>query len=304
MANAGAQGAASASTAIVQAGAASGYKGKGVGGRLYLPPYVMKCLYPLYLQGIGHVPCGRCMACRINRTSDWAIRILHEAALCDQSAFLTLTYSDEYLPEGNNLSKDDVQKWLKRYRKQLGEKRIKYYLCGEYGEDRTKRAHYHAIILGDRVSKKDLQKTWPYGHVFIGTVTFDSCAYVAAYVQKKLGGKMADEEYNGRQPPFQLCSKNLGAKYVDMFRDQMLVNGYITVRGKKMRIPRYYYKKLKDDIPLSKINAELLERTAVRLQEAEERGLDPLEEWKRDRDDAQRRLEELVFKQRIRRRKL
>lgn len=267
-------------------------------------PYVMKCLYPVYLHGTGYVPCGRCMACRVNRTSDWAIRILHEAALSESNAFITLTYDDNNLPPDGTLVKKDCQDWLKRYRKQLGEKKIKYYLCGEYGENGTKRPHYHAIILGDRVSEKNLKKTWPYGHVKIGTVTYDSCAYVAAYVQKKLGGKMADEEYQGRQPPFQLCSKGLGTKYVELFRDQMLVNGYVSIRGKKMRIPRYYYKKLTDDIPLEKINAELLERTEARLEEAESRGLNPLEEWKRKRDDAKQRLEEMMFKQQKYRRKL
>lgn len=266
----------------------------------------MKCLKPFYVQGYGHVPCGRCMACRINRTYEWSMRILHEAALHESNCFITLTYDDEHLPANGSLEKAEMQKWIKRYRKILGDKRIKYYICGEYG-DKSERPHYHAIILGDRPSKETLEKTWKYGFVQgPGTVTYESCAYVSAYVQKKLGGPMAKEQYEkrGREPPFQLCSQGLGYGFVLLNRNQMLVNGYVTMNGKKSKIPRYYYNKIKDDIPLEKINAEKAERLEILRENEASRGLDPLEEWKRERDAANQRYEEISWKQKNRRRKL
>ena len=65
------------------------------------------------------------------------------------------------------------------------------------------------LVLGLKTLVIDY-RDWDKGFVSVGTVTADSCGYVAGYVRKKLTGPMAEEVYNGRVPPFQLQSQGLG----------------------------------------------------------------------------------------------
>ena len=125
-----------------------------------------------------------------------------------ENCFLTLTYDDEHLPKGEKLEKEEMQKFWKRLRKATGTK-IRYYMAGEYGTEGG-RPHYHACVFGwkprDTVvwrEKKDFKlftseftnKIWGNGYVVVGDVTFDSAAYVARYVLKKLaGGGKQDQE--------------------------------------------------------------------------------------------------------------
>ena len=154
------------------------------------------------------VPCGQCIGCRLERSRQWAIRIVHESQMHEQSYFLTLTYNNEFLPKTGSLQKADVQLFMKRLRKKFG-KGIRYYYCGEYGE-KFHRPHYHLIIFGcefpDKILWKiergnrlwiseDLNKLWKKGYCSIGMVTFESAAYVARYVTKKITGKQANQHY-------------------------------------------------------------------------------------------------------------
>lgn len=127
---------------------------------------------------------------------------MHEAQCHEKNSFITLTFAPEHLPADKSVHKEDVQKFLKRLRKEIGVN-IKYFACGEYG-DKNKRAHYHAIIFGYDFPDKTLhsktkngdllyrsatlEKCWPFGHSLIGDVTFQSAAYVARYVMKKRKG--------------------------------------------------------------------------------------------------------------------
>lgn len=148
------------------------------------------------------VPCGRCTGCRLEYSRQWAVRCMHEAQCHKHNAFITLTYAPEHLPANYSVSKDEVQRFLKRLRKRIGQN-IKFFACGEYGE-KTQRPHYHAIIFGYDFPDKTLhaknngnllyrsatlEKAWPFGHSLIGDVTFQSAAYVARYVMKKRKGK-------------------------------------------------------------------------------------------------------------------
>ena len=55
------------------------------------------------------LPCGRCVGCRLERARQWGLRCVHESKLWPQSVFVTLTYSDEFLPAGRTLVLRDVQ---------------------------------------------------------------------------------------------------------------------------------------------------------------------------------------------------
>ena len=78
----------------------------------------MQCFHPQFFNG-SQVPCGRCQACRVNKTKEWSVRLLHESEYWPTALFLTLTYNDDSLPEFKSLVKDHLVLFYKRLRKQL-----------------------------------------------------------------------------------------------------------------------------------------------------------------------------------------
>ena len=102
-------------------------------------PYVMG-------QGSMMVACGRCAPCRAGKVREWAHRIELEASLHEVNCFLTLTYDDEHLPEGNTLEPSHLTLFIKRLRERFRPNAIRYFACGEYG-DRSERPHYHLVVF-------------------------------------------------------------------------------------------------------------------------------------------------------------
>lgn len=231
------------------------------------------------------VPCGYCVGCRANRTSQWKLRLIYELSNWNDASFITLTFDDAHV-EDNNLSKKDVQDFIKRLRFKLDDKYgshylydsdgelitdnqgepkkapnkpIRYYAVGEYGT-RRKRRHYHAILFGLSPYVDEERKLiadawlprceeWQFDRLrgersAIGTVTADSLAYVAGYIQKKLVGGMAKEEYKGRQPPFMLCSQSLGLDFAEKTVRRLRSCPSSFIQGSRIPIPRYFREKL------------------------------------------------------------
>lgn len=191
------------------------------------------------------IPCGKCMACRIAKTREWTVRLIHELSCWDKSCFATLTYSDENLPADGSINKYQLQCFFKRLRKDV--KNIKYYACGEYGE-LYNRPHYHAIIFGVNFDEKEIiEENWKFGFVTVGTVTADSCQYVCGYIRKKLDGLMGRIAYGPRDSPFNLVSKGLGSDWLKRSVDQITSQQKCTVHGKNYGVPLYYRRKLGDE---------------------------------------------------------
>ena len=101
-----------------------------------------------YHEGIPF-PCGQCLACRINRRRVWTLRMHLELLSHPFASFVTLTYSPDGLFRNSkgycDLSKRDVQLYLKKLRKAVSPVKIRYFACGEYGSI-GHRPHYHLII--------------------------------------------------------------------------------------------------------------------------------------------------------------
>ncbi len=145
------------------------------------------------------IPCGRCIGCRLEYSRQWAMRCMHEASLYDNNCSITLTYDNENLPNDFSLNKRHFQLFMKSLRKKYAPKKIRFYHCGEYGEENY-RPHYHAIIFNHNFTDLDvlpsssnntlytsptLTDIWGKGLTQVGTVTFESAAYVARYITKK-----------------------------------------------------------------------------------------------------------------------
>lgn len=133
------------------------------------------------------LPCNNCVGCRLDRSKQWAVRLMCEAQLHEHCSFITLTLSDEtlrarrpeweptvpYIPPSeeehridelsrqhaskphvgtDSLVKSDVQLFMKRLRKYLSTRKpsnnVRFYAVGEYGE-KYHRPHYHLALFGE-----------------------------------------------------------------------------------------------------------------------------------------------------------
>ncbi|AXH77429.1 MAG: replication initiator protein [Microviridae sp.] len=220
------------------------------------------------------LPCGQCIGCRLERSRQWAIRCVHEASLYERNCFITLTFAPEFLPKSGSLSKRDFQLFMKRLRKRFGAG-ARYFMCGEYGE-LNRRPHYHACLFNfdfpDRelwsvrgdvrlYVSRSLSELWPFGFSTIGDVTFDSAAYVARYITKKITGDMASSHYervdpvsgevNDLLPEFTTMSRRpgIGRGWFDRFRSDVFPHDRVVLDGRELRPPKYYDRIFDVDFP-------------------------------------------------------
>lgn len=234
------------------------------------------------------VPCGKCIGCRLERSRIWAVRCVNEASLYDKNCFITLTYSNENLDKSGSLQKRDFQLFMKKLRKKYGEG-IRYFHCGEYGvvchycrmhktackcgnyKESLGRPHHHAILFNHDFSDKmyfsqkagvplyiseSLDKLWDQGISTIGSVTFESAAYVARYCLKKTVGEKAADHYGDKLPEYTTMSRRpgIGAKYLEKYADDIYNYDQMVIRdGLAIKPPKYY-----DDL-FSHVNPERME---------------------------------------------
>lgn len=245
------------------------------------------------------LPCGKCIECRLEHARETAVRCVHEASCYENNIFLTLTYSDEHVPQ--KLHKRDFQLFMKSLRKHIFNEFLKKFgkynwsildkkqrkeayapykigvlYVGEYGE-KTKRPHWHAIIFNYMPSDSDYKYTsqsgekvytsttindlWSKGLTEFGSVTFESAGYVARYSAKKLvHGKDNEHDYN---PVVGRSNHSaIGKRWLEKYYQDAFNQGHIILpNGKTCSIPRYYQKWFAKNKP-----SEFLEYTSTTKQ--------------------------------------
>lgn len=215
------------------------------------------------------VPCGKCVACQSNRRTEWSTRLEQELRMAKSAWFLTITYSDEHLPKNHSINKRDMQLFMKSLRKKVNDK-LKYYLCGEYGEQ-TLRPHYHMILFNYPGSKEkvqiDVMETWNKGFVHIGDVTSKSIKYTLKYMLKQQN----DNFFEFVEKPFSLMSKGLGKAYIDKMTDwhhaDVSRNYVVKQDGRKERLPRYFRQKIYDEYQRKEQNQRYQELSDLKWSE-------------------------------------
>ena len=270
------------------------------------------------------LPCSQCIGCRLDYSRQWAIRCLHEAQMHEENSFLTLTYNDQHIPPSWSLQKPDMQLFFKRLRHHVGASGLRYYYGGEYGEENL-RPHYHVCLFGwdppDKrlYSERDgihlytsdfLEAVWGKGFCTVGELTFDSAAYVARYIMKKLTRpknckKCAElghecEECKGVRQNYERMDEStgevwtvekeycdmsrggkngrgIGASYLDRYGSEVYTHDSIIINGKEVTPPEYYIRQAPDEISerikyARKVRAEIhaADRTLARLRVREE----------------------------------
>lgn len=239
------------------------------------------------------IPCGQCIGCRLDHSNEFATRCLLEMQQHDENCFITLTYDEQHVPEhwhcrmsdhkenvSLSLDPKDLQGFWKRLRSHYSDKKIRYYACGEYG-DNTARPHYHAILFGlmpdDLIPASEfndkfhdmsdlgynyyvsptLNKIWNKGAVLVANASWETAAYTARYVMKKLKGfgrSFYDEMCI--EPEFVRMSLKPGIG-IEWFNDNKkcyagFLRQYLrTEKGsREMCAIRYFDKKLDEQYPI------------------------------------------------------
>ena len=221
--------------------------------------------YPVFI----FVPCGHCRLCRENRVNEWMTR-----CICESSSsmypplFITLTYDRQHYPK-DGVSKDDVQRFLKRLRRRveynLGQKvHLRYFLVAEYGK-KTKRGHYHLLLWNmPYVSMYEGQENsfyalwsfirdaWQNGFIRVERCRDNSGRYCCKYMRKEC---VVPE---GCNPTFHLTSRRPGIgfywldeHYKEYVEDSSAINLSIATVDKNgapqvvtRPIPSYFKRKL------------------------------------------------------------
>lgn len=222
---------------------------------------VLNCLHPYFVSnGFGErvaTPCGTCELCRARRTLDWSTRLEMENA-DSYSKFVTLTYNAKHSDQFDDLEKRDFQLFLKRLRKHCWKYhgvKLRYFLCGEYG-DKFGRRHGHVILFSRDenfldIDDMEIQKCWCKGNIDVGTVTPQSIRYVAGYCLKKATPKhlkvlVKDEDgtpvEHYRTPPFLLMSKGLGCRFMALHFKKLLFWKCLHMGERVLPLPKVFFK--------------------------------------------------------------
>lgn len=221
------------------------------------------------------VPCGQCVGCRLEYSRQWAVRCAHEMQMHEDNCFVTLTYDDAHLisPKRRGIAAwqqysvnvREMQLFMKRVRKRFGAG-VRFFACGEYGEGNG-RPHYHAILFNLRFDDRKLWKTtdagmllyrsellerlWPFGYSSVGAATFQSAAYVARYMMKKVKGADAVEAYAPfvcpetgevfeRAPEFAQGSQSIGKSWFEKYSSDVYPSDEVVVSAVPQKPPKFY----------------------------------------------------------------
>lgn len=211
----------------------------------YQPVLVPKPYHP---QSYMQVPCRRCAECRAARAREWSLRCASEMSEHQQSCFITLSYATSPI----TLQKKDLQDFIKRLRKSIEPKKIKYFACGEYGSTRF-RPHYHLIIFGYDFDDKyfwsksksghnlyrsaALEKCWSLGNVWVQDATIETAGYISLYATKNGKNGHGLPPHLWDVPEFNTMSQGLGINHLLENIDQHLKTDTIWYQGQSYSIP-------------------------------------------------------------------
>lgn len=206
--------------------------------------------------------CGQCIHCRLNKSREWTCRILLEAQYYKSNTFLTLTYEDAKMPLSCDLSPSHMSTYLKTLRSALGDRIVRYFAIGEYGDD-TFRPHYHLALFNVdyELDRRTLENVWNRGFISCSDLNPVTARYITGYVVKKLT-KEGDPRLEGRHPEFMRCSKNggIGLPYIQELAYHLLKSGFykgeyiqeINIGRKRFPLGRYLSEKLAEMLDTDK----------------------------------------------------
>lgn len=228
------------------------------------------------------LPCGQCAGCRLDYARQWAVRCSHEAHMHNENCFLTLTYKE--VPENDSLQPSDMRNFLKRLRKHLEPKKIRFFQVGEYGETNS-RPHHHCLLFGHDFCDKliirrgeyplyrsaTLDRLWGHGFAAIGELTFDSACYCARYILKKVTGERAKDHYGERKPEYTTMSRRpgIGRTFFEKYTNDIYNHDRVVISDKFLCKPPRFYDKLYEVVDPDHFNSIKEERKTKAIENPE-----------------------------------
>lgn len=219
-----------------------------------------KCYNKIYISKYDiHVDCGKCLNCIENRKRETSLRMQLESANYINKYFVTLTYDNMKASYDENgltiLNKKHIKAYieaLQYVQKQhygedykLEKNKLKYIISGEYGENSTKRAHYHLVIATNIYIERYLKTKWKYGIADIQRIkSMAAINYTAQYSSKKMGRN----KDNKKVLPFVAWSRGLGKKWIEEKVTAKAINEknyFVETLIGKYKLPRYFKDKIK-----------------------------------------------------------
>lgn len=130
------------------------------------------------------------------------------------------------------------------------------------------------------------------GQNYVGEVTFESCAYVARYICKKITGQQAESHYEKidlqtgeiyqLQPEYATMSRRpgIGKQHFDQYYESIYKRDEVAMRGHLNKPPKFYdkqlekispqlYQHIKDQRECALTLAPKHDRTPLRLEQRE-----------------------------------
>jgi hypothetical protein len=248
------------------------------------------------------------------------LRIILESKLWDHNSFVTLTYNGGSLPADRSVHKDELQKFIKRLRKNSG-LQFRYFAVGEYG-DESGRAHYHLILFGfPYVYDEYVEKSWHFGISQTLPMEPGAAGYISGYVSKKL---TKDDEYtreklDGKSPEFSIMSRGrkthpdyrfqggIGYGYIrqiakNIIRDKLSLVGddhkYIRISGTILPLDKYMRDCIDKEIGFTKLEETLGKKVCISMKAYKDLNFPEAEEHEREK--AARKARKANFLRKIR----
>lgn len=155
---------------------------------------------------------------------------------------------------------------------------LRYYYGAEYGE-KYARPHYHICLFGISFQDTKLiqttpqgfklyesetaKKYWPYGNHMIGELNFETAAYTARYIMKKITGQKQKKHYEKIDadtgeiiiinPEFNEMSRDpgIGKKHYEKYKKDIYKEkkSQVRINGHTNKPPRYYDKQYQKNNP-------------------------------------------------------
>lgn len=184
--------------------------------------------------------CGQCLPCRLKRRREITHRIMLEAGLKQDNAFVTLTYEKDPV----SLVPADLRAFFDALRKKVGYRVFRYYAVGEYG-DQSMRPHYHVALFGMATCLRPsgrsdcncracvpISEAWGRGLIKNLPLEIGSARYIARYTIKKMT-RTDDPRLGNRHPEFtrQSLKPGIGYGVLDKVADTIVRYNLLSPQG-------------------------------------------------------------------------
>ena len=229
-----------------------------------------------------------------DKNSNWFVTITYDDEHLQKKEEIQTSDGFTYYHDENNgtLVPGDLTQFIKNIRqimkRDYNQDGIRFMACGEYGsEEYTERPHYHIIFFNLNLPLEDLynprilgsyneknvyyqshiiERAWNKGISNVSNATWNTIAYTARYITKKINGELSEHAYaeKGQDKEFFRVSRKpgIGEGYFKEHWKEIYKNDEITIHNKKgvvkCKPPKYFDKLLEKEHP--KLYKEIKEK--------------------------------------------